>query len=53
MATNAEKVKAVVQVLVNAAEFGDELDPMDLWNAVQEAPENHLSDDAMLDLRRR
>lgn len=38
----------VQQILINAAEFGDEIDPNDLWNVIGELPEVHLSEDAML-----
>lgn len=42
--TDAEKLAKVLQILINAAEFGDELDAPDLWRAIGELPEDHLSE---------
>ena len=41
-----EMKQAVLQILIDAAEFGDELEPMKLWNAIGENPDFHLSNDA-------
>jgi hypothetical protein len=48
MKTDEEIVAAVLQSLINAAEAGDLLDPQDIWDAIDERPEAHLSEDAML-----
>lgn len=48
MKTDEEIVAAVLQALINAAEAGDILDPQDIWEAIDERPEAHLSEDAQL-----
>lgn len=42
-----EMKAAILQILINAAEFADEIDPADVWRAIGEDPRDHLSDDAI------
>lgn len=45
--TDEEKLEKVLQVLINSAEFGELLDPVDLWEAIDERPSAFLSEDAL------
>ena len=46
-----EKVQKVLQALIDAAEFGDELEPGKFWQAIGEDPKDHLSEDGVESLR--
>lgn len=36
----------ILQLLINSAEYADDLDPLDFWKALGEDPKDHLSEDA-------
>lgn len=40
----------LIQHLINCAEFGDDIDPNDLWRIIGENPADHLSEDGLKSL---